>query len=199
GMGSAGTVTWLTREFDEAALAAELGRGQGFVVKPLRGGGGVGLTFIEPTDDGRVSLGRSAHDTGDLLRWLKGLTYHGIYRREAQHGVLAELYPRTTNTIRVTMFRRDGHDPRVLDATLRVGVRRSEPVDNTGKGAVSVRVDETGTTTAAHVRDSQGAYTHTSHHPDTGQPLIGVQLPYWSETIEILTSFHGRNLAFDLV
>jgi len=198
-LSSAGTFTWLTNAFDESTLAAELRAGGGFVVKPLRGGGGVGLTFVTPSAGGRVLIGGSEHDASSFVTWLAGLPYHGLYRREPQHSVVGEFYPRTTNTMRISFFRRDGHEPALLDASLRVGVVRSEPVDNTGQGAATVRLDEAGVTVEAHVLGRNGAYQAIDKHPDTGQDLLGVKLPYWRDTIDLLTEFHRRNPAFDLV
>lgn len=183
----------LDRALEELAAGAE------FVVKPLRGGGGGGLKFVSVGDEGALLVNKTPMPRADFASWFERLDYHGIYERIEQHPDFAALNPRTTNTLRIAIFRRKNHAPEMLSAFLRVGVKRSEPVDNTNLGGITILVTEEGRTEAAYARDVRGVGTLVSAHPDTGAELIGLQMPYWKETLELLKRFHEEHTLFDFV
>ena len=89
-----------------------------------------------------------------------------------------DLYPLTTNTIRIITLR----DPetkrfKVFFAVQRIGTKDTIPVDNGSRGGLVCKIDlETGILSEArslHRMDAFGA------HPDTGSPIQGVQIPGW--------------------
>src|SRR5690554_6620456 len=183
--------------FDQAL--EELASGTEFVVKPLRGGGGGGLKFVSGSGSGNLLMNNAPMPRADFKSWCESLDYHGIYERIDQHPDFAALNQRTTNTLRIAMFKRKNHAPEMLAAFLRVGVKRSEPVDNTNLGGITILVTEEGKTEAAYARDERGVGTRVSTHPDTGAELLGLQMPYWAETIELLKRFHEEHTLFDFV
>lgn len=182
----------------DQALEA-LGAGTEFVVKPLRGGGGGGLKFVSGKDQGDLLVNKRPLPRADFKAWFENLDYHGIYERIEQHPDFAVLNPRTTNTLRVSIFKRKEHAPEMLSAFLRVGVKRSEPVDNTNMGGITIHVTADGKTEAAYARDERGVGTLVSTHPDTGANLLGLQIPYWAETLNMLKRFHEEHTLFDFV
>jgi len=199
GVSNRGEVMPIQEGWTIADAVAGLQRGMEYVVKPLRGGGGGGLHFVSLEADSRVRINTGTITLPEFPAWFAAQPHAGIYERIGQHRVLAALYPRTTNTLRVAMFRRKNLAPELLAAFLRVGVKRSEPVDNTNLGGITVRVSDAGLTDAAYTRDARGVGTSITHHPDTGASLLGLEIPYWSQVIELLTSFHDQHPLFDYV
>ncbi len=152
------------------------------VLKPARGGGG--------NDFGLLELRRGA------VHWCgKAMSLPDFYRRFAQRDefLLCEfikqcdfcrdIYPGTTNTVRVICMRgRDG-EPFVARAVLRLGSQRSGGVDNFGQGGLAADVNpETGMLDVAVEHDALAPRAPKSHsqHPDSGTQIQGEMLPDWN-------------------
>lgn len=98
-----------------------------------------------------------------------------------QHSDLADIYPETTNTLRLITVRNDQGESEVLFVVLRLGTAATVPVDNGSRGGLVAKVDlETGVLSHATSLWSQAEY---SHHPNSGAPIEGVKLPGWSELL----------------
>jgi hypothetical protein len=168
------------------------------VVKPLRGGSGVGLSFVAPHEEGALVDGQVKRPE-QFLAWLRSLPYHGVYPRVAQHAALDALFAGSANTVRAYVYRRRGQEPRLLASVLRVGVAATAPVDNFSQGSVSVLLDEAGSAVNAVRRIMPNGTEPISHHPDSGAPLSSFILPYYAQVRESLLGFHERFPGFDLV
>ena len=97
------------------------------------------------------------------------------------HPQLKEIYPDSVNTIRVTVFKRDGRTPVIGNAYMRIGSSRTGFVDNLAAGGICAAVDiETGRYGNAKILDgvNQGNLVPCPLHPDTGVAIEGV-LPNW--------------------
>lgn len=97
------------------------------------------------------------------------------------HPQLKEIYPGSVNTIRVTVFKKDGRTPVIGNAYMRIGSSRTGFVDNLAAGGICAAVDvETGRYGDAQILDGidQGNLVPCPVHPDTGVPIEGV-LPNW--------------------
>ena len=200
GAATAGAYLRVAHGFDVERWLQELDDGHDFVIKPLQGGGGDDIEFVRGVSAGVATLnGERMHHDALALRF-RALAHHGLYRRIAQHPGLAELHPRSTNTLRVHVYRDQVVGARVFGAAVRVGVARSAPVDNFNKGAISVDVDpETGVTGRGVSRGAHGRREEHHVHPETGVALSGLAVPYWAEARAALLAFHERFPAFDLV
>ncbi|NED97151.1 hypothetical protein G1H11_17775 [Phytoactinopolyspora alkaliphila] len=116
----------------------------------------------------------------------------------AQHAKQSALYPHTVNTIRaLTMIDvTKGHEPFIVMAVQRIGCRRSEPADNWSRGGLSARVDlDTGQLGRATRLPDHDTVEWFDAHPDTGAPITGVEVPYWSQ-IRDLVLHSARVLSF---
>ncbi len=108
---------------------------------------------------------------------------------------LAELHPSSVNTMRLTTIYYNENDIEVIHPFLRVG-RGDAVVDNGGAGGILCVVDpKTGKIT--HTADETGATFDI--HPETGLPLIGFEIPRWSEAValakELATVIEGNHYA----
>jgi len=76
-------------------------------------------------------------------------------------------------------------------------------VDNLASGGIAVAVDEnTGVVTSAGVYSDITKNPETNH-PVSGQQLIGFQIPYWNETVEMvkqaaLLHTQNRSIGWDV-
>jgi len=168
------------------------------VVKPLRGGSGVGLSFVDPHPEGAVVDGEVRRPE-ELLAWLRSLPYHGVYPRVAQHPALDGLFSGSANTVRAFVYRRVGQEPRLLAVVLHVGVAATAPLDNFTQGSVSVLLDERGRAVRAVRRIMPNGAEEIAAHPDTGAPLTGFEVPRFEEAVATLLRFHETFPGFDLV
>lgn len=189
------------RGFGPSYLRDGLRGGKAYVLKPLRGGGGHGVRFLQLLDDDQLSLGTDIGTLAGIDRLLSGLPYHGVYERLEQHERVRDLFADATNTLRVLVFRREHEaEPRLLGAQLRVGNRTSAPLDSFFyQGGLSVSVGRDGTTQSAVQRNASGTKAVFTRHPDSGSQLVGVRIPYWDETVAMLFDFHREVPAFDFV
>ena len=102
------------------------------------------------------------------------------------HPQLAEIYPGSVNTIRVTVFKRDGRTAQVGNVYARFGTSSTGAVDNVAAGGIVAEVDiETGRYGNAKRLDGvdQGNMIACPVHPDTGVAIEGV-FPHWQECKE---------------
>lgn len=162
-----------TTDADDRALSrAEAnalihGCGRDLFVKPLDGAFGVDARVLRP-EQGLEGLfdGRS---------WI-------VQPRLEQHPQLSELYPDSINTVRINTLRL-GEKVEIFAAILRLGVGGST-VDNAGLGGLSAPIDiDTGQICgpALHTLQFDISQTPYRRHPDTGRPILGVQLPFWDD------------------
>lgn len=106
------------------------------------------------------------------------------------HPELAALYPGSTNTIRITVYKPDGREPRIGNAYLRIGSSQSGAVDNVAAGGVVARVNcDTGWYGDAKRLDGidQGNLIDCPHHPDTGVLIEGF-IPRWEQARQTVLS-----------
>lgn len=114
-----------------------------------------------------------------------------------------ELYPNTTNTIRlVTINPRDG-DPFVPIAVHRIGTAESGYVDNCSQGGLTAEINDDGRLGIAAQFQDQGVQWYDSH-PDSNSTISGTLIPQWSEIREEMLSIVDqietlRYVGWDLV
>jgi hypothetical protein len=154
----------ITRAEAEALIA---GYGKDLFVKLVRGAFGLDAFVLRPGDDTlRLFDGRA---------WL-------VQPRLVQHPVLARINPNVVSTVRIDTLR-TGTEVETGTAILRVGMGKSV-VDNGRAGGLAAAIDvETGRICGAARREPLFDPAQRLHerHPDTGAPIMGVELPFWAE------------------
>ncbi|TXK65570.1 sugar-transfer associated ATP-grasp domain-containing protein [Alkalisalibacterium limincola] len=137
-----------------------------------------------------------------LAEWMQ---QHGFDMVEAfveQHSLLSALSPSGVNTVRVfTLVDRAGQY-RVLGCRLRISV--NSPVDNMAAGNLAAPIDE-----ATGIVNGPGVYSDItkapeSLHPITRTPIVGFQVPFWPETLDMvrrasLLHPQNRSIGWDIV
>jgi Sugar-transfer associated ATP-grasp len=145
------------------------------VIKPLLGAGGSGFNVAEWG-------GGTFLVNGSRVQKLPSFAEpYLVCEFVTQHEYAARLYPRTTNTIRLlTMFDDDSRKPFIAAASHRIGTAESFPVDNFGRGGLSVSIDlDTGTLGPATTFPRKGSLVWYDVHPETKERIAGVRVPRW--------------------
>jgi len=143
------------------------------VLKDALGQCGWGVDVVDAT------MGR-----GSLVRLMRERGYNLVEQYVEQHPRLAELSPSGLNTVRIVTLLDDNDNVHILGAILRMTVNSF--VDNIAMGNIAAPIDlETGKLT------SEGVYKDimkpaASVHPVTGKELIGFQVPFWNEVLEMV-------------
>ncbi len=96
------------------------------------------------------------------------------------HQQFKKIYPNALGTIRVMLINRNGDDPVIEHAYMRIGSSKTGVTDNIGYGGICAYVDvETGRYYKAQ-RVQDHVFSDCPVHPDTGTRIEGI-IPYWEE------------------
>jgi hypothetical protein len=160
--------------------------------KPVDGTMALGSVQLGAAGPGQVDIGAKVVETAALAREVARLYPRGwlIQEQLRQPAEIEALIGPGIGTVRVvTLWEAAG--PQVLYAVWR------HPAPGTwvdaaifGKPNIGCALDDTGTVTMAQLGDlfSGSAITHSLVNPEL--PLVGYQLPYWPEMVEICGSAH---------
>ena len=114
-------------------------------------------------------------------------TDHVMQEPVQQHPRLAELHSASVNTLRIITVRSPSGAKHFSKVLFRVGAG-GNVVDNGGAGGVQMFVNsETGRVIGAGIKTRGGMLTH---HPDTGIPFDGFEVPCVRESIELVERLH---------
>lgn len=163
----------------------ELCGGGAIVLKPLTGGGGHGLALLRRGESG-YSLNDTAIGKAELRRYIEERGNTLVCDLVAQHPALAELYPATTNTLRLVTLQDERCEAFIAAAVLRIGTRASWPTDNWTRGGLSAAIDlESGRVGQAVAYPAGSDRLHwQSRHPDSDAEIAGMAIPHWQEIRE---------------
>ena len=166
---------------DVDKLSSFLSKHKRVILKPVAGSLGRDVRIVDVTNEDDVEALASS-----LIKEYSFYTGHKYFGAIVEEVVvsderLAKLHPQSVNTVRITTIRLDTRTV-IFEPFLRVG-RGNSCVDNAGAGGIICPLDiETGVVTAA--RDEQGISYETQ--PETGERLIGFQVPRWNEAKEFV-------------
>lgn len=137
----------------------------------------------------------------DLVKFMKENGYDLAEEFIIQHHMLSQLSPSGVNTVRIYTQLNSYDQFEILGCRLRISV--DSIVDNMAAGNIAAPIDEhTGMLTGPGV---YGDITKSPEyfHPITGVPLVGFQIPYWKETIQMteeasLLHPQNRSIGWDI-
>jgi hypothetical protein len=154
------------------------------VVKRARGGGGTDFRVLGMRQ-GTVRWGQELMSLAHFYRYFARHDEFLLCQFIKQCDFCSNIYPRTTNTLRVICMRDCDGDPFIARAVLRLGSQNSNGVDNFGQGGLAVDVNlESGKLGVAveHYTSTPRAPRSHLRHPDTGTQISGNLLPDWNVT-----------------
>ncbi len=191
-----------------AGLQEALGGHDEFVVKPARGSGGSGIVLIKDriekgyvTQSGEViSFENFSYHVSEILSGifsLSGLEDLAIVEALIHPDpVFAAVTYLGVPDVRIVVYRGIP-----VMAMVRLPTKASDGKANLHRGAIGAGVELTGGVTRSAVHLSRVI----THHPDTANPVSGIQVPYWekmlwmaAETFEITgLGYIGVDLVID--
>lgn len=164
-----------------------------FVIKPAQGAGGDGIIVIADRFEGRYKTVSGKIISHDEIEYQVSNILTGLYSLGGGRDRALIEYRVSPDPIFKSISYEGVPDIRIIVlmgypvmAMLRLPTRQSGGKANLHQGAIGVGVDlATGITL-------QGTWLNNkiSKHPDTTQPVAGVQLPYWQQFMELAASCH---------
>lgn len=188
GVSVPGLLSDLHSDSEAKDIAKVLAPFQDFVVKPAQGAGGDGILVIQTSHNGRyiktsgqaVTTKEMEHHCSNILAGLFSLGGHRdvilIEERIRPSHVFDQIAYQGVPDVRVIVF--CGFP---VMAMLRLPTRQSQGKANLHQGAIGAGLDiATGSTL-------QGVWFNeiTLSHPDTGNQLSGLQLPFWDQILDL--------------
>lgn len=171
---------------NSASLPQLLETERKFVIKSRSGWGGAGVKVLEVIDNSYYVNGK---EVADLKQVFKGCNNHILVPYINQHAYAQAIYPKSLNSIRIITGVVDD-EVYVLSAGHRFGSSTTGYVDNFTQGGIAGAVDaDTGVLEAAYVFDKKKYKIDT--HPDTGEQITNVQIPYWNNVLDELVKLHA--------
>lgn len=118
-----------------------------------------------------------------LIAYMQGKGFNLAEEFIVQHPALAQLSDTGLNTIRIITQLNEKGEVDYIGPTLRITV--NSPVDNMAVGNIAAPID-----LATGRVKGPGAYQDIrkepqAEHPITKVPLVGFQIPYWNEVLEL--------------
>lgn len=158
-----------------------------FVVKPASGAAGRGIVVVARRAGNTFYTSSGREITWSDLRYHLATILSGLYslgaqldvviveRRIISHPLLMSIAVEGTPDVRVIVYRGVP-----VMAMIRLPTTRSEGRANLHQGAVAAAVDlETGVTFGGVCENHS-----VTHHPDTKQPIAGIEIPSWRELLD---------------
>jgi len=137
-----------------------------------------------------------------LINWMRRRRLDLVETYVEQHPDLDALSPSAVNTVRIfTLITREGQY-RNLGCRLRISV--DSAVDNLAAGNLAAPIDQkTGKVNGPGVYSDITKAAEESH-PVTGTKIVGFQIPYWEETLDLvhrasLLQPQNRSIGWDVV
>lgn len=185
-----------------------------FALSELRTNSELIETLLEKNDKlvfkeaaGNCGTGVSIKLTGgmnaeELLEYMTDEGFDLVEGFVYQHPALNRLSPSAVNTVRIfTQIKKSG-EYEILGCRIRISI--DSPVDNLAAGNIAAPVDmQTG------VVNGPGVFADITRepamiHPITGQPIVGFQIPFWHETLDMVREAsllhpENRSVGWDVV
>ena len=139
----------------------------------------------EPVSFGGLGVKKVTVGDRDLKEIYDELMEEKLFLAEetlVQHPEMNKLCASSVNTVRVCTILSDHGNPNVVYALVRIGSGDKE-VDNISSGGMYTLLSKDGKIT--HPTFCDKTVTYYTQHPVTGCQLIGFQIPYFKEAIEL--------------
>lgn len=171
-----------------AEAVLELLRREGcLAVKQTAGSGGAGFYKAEYID-GRYILNGEELSGGEILEKISGLRNYLVMEHLKPHPYFARFCPDTVNCIRYVAARMNGTLV-CASSFIRIGTKRSAPVENYTAGGVLSFLNADGEFSKGNLHDSERCCNiEITNHPDTGVALQG-KIPCWEKVLGAIQDF----------
>lgn len=165
-------------------------RGYDLFIKPVSSGGGKGARSVK-VRNGFV-LGCGVELSQYLLDVSKEFPSFIVTGKVEQGSFGDVLFPGSVNTVRLLSIRiPSSHKVKVVRGLLRVGTRKTEPVDNFSQGGIAFDLDlNSGKIGLGVSKGINYGRDQIEVHPDTGLRITGRVLPCMKSIVEKAEAMH---------
>jgi Sugar-transfer associated ATP-grasp len=137
-----------------------------------------------------------------LVKYMKSNKYDMVEEFINQHHILNELSPSGVNTVRIITQLNDNDEVNLLGCRLRIS--ENSPVDNLAAGNLAAPIDEETGIIKGPAVYSEINKSDQKFHPITGVAILGFQIPFWSETLNLakdaaLLNKQNKSIGWDIV
>jgi alpha-L-glutamate ligase-like protein len=169
-----------------AGIEEALGARREFVLKPARGSGGSGIILVVDREkEGFVSQSGEVYSRGEFAYQISDILsgIHSLGGQEDRAILQALVHP---DPVFAAVTYQGVPDIRIISyrgvpimAMVRLPTRASDGKANLHRGAIGAGIDisKGETITAVHRAEV------ISHHPDTGNPVSGIPVPFWDKML----------------
>jgi hypothetical protein len=159
---------------------------EALVLKPARGGKGVGIYVVHSADDGLTINGEISTEC-TLSEMISDLDEYLVFEFLHQHEYAETIFSEATNTLRVhSVIDPETGDAGILRPIHRFGSTASKPTDNWSQdGYIAPIDDQTGVIQELVVVEGHSR-SRLDHHPETGSRVSGVAVPHWQDVCELV-------------
>jgi hypothetical protein len=163
--------------------------------------------IVFKSSDGKCGAGVKVENTKDfdaksITTYMENNVFDLVEEYIIQHPDLNSLSPSGVNTVRIFTQLDKNDEVELLGCRQRISV--NSPIDNMAAGNLAAYINEqTGKITDA------GSYSDITKkeetiHPITGVSIIGFQVPFWNETVEMVKEAaklypQNRSIGWDIV
>lgn len=145
---------------------------------------------------GQQVLIKKAEDlkSGNLIEFMTSNGFDIVEEYIIQHPAFMKLSPSAVNTVRIFTQLDVNDDVEILGCRLRISV--NSDVDNMAAGNIAAPIEENTGVIYESAVYSDITRPDEPVHPITGVPIIGFQIPFWEETIELVkgaAKLHPQN------
>lgn len=188
----------------QVADLVELTRNPSFARKLLDNPSGKIIFKVKDGKCGKEILIKETKDFNvtSLLAFLEKEGYDLVEEFLIQHPDLNRLSPSAVNTIRIFTQLNEANEVDLLGCRLRISV--NSPVDNMAAGNMAAPIDDISGKVIGPGVYSDFTRSDESIHPITGVAIVGFQIPFWSDTLEMvkraaLKHPENRSIGWDVV
>jgi hypothetical protein len=162
------------------------------VFKPISSMGGHSVLVLNRRDTG-FFMGDEEYGPEKIWQHMTSQLKKGFLVEEkvSNNAQLSAIYPYSLNCFRVCTIKLQDQPWKIITWGLKLGRGRSV-VDNIGAGGIFVILDEKGRSLMGYPKGYEQDYTH---HPDTGAPLVDVQME-GVESVKALALEASRKFGF---
>lgn len=165
-------------------------------VKPARSCGGRGAERWDYLGDRHYrSVGDETLSAAQLLERIRSMSPDRPYliqERARNHPAIADLSNGALNTVRMISCLDEQDRPEAMGAVLRLAVGRNTTVDNVHAGGLHAAIDlNSGALSRATDIGLDARMGWIDRHPDTGAPILGRVLPFWTDVLALVRRAHA--------
>lgn len=160
-----------------------LRREKKLALKPSAGTHGDGFYCLSYENDAFHVNGQEMTEE-EIIEMVHGFkSYYLVTEFINMNAELKKIYDKSVNSIRVMVINKDGYNPKIMQAYMRIGSSKTGYTDNVGYGGICVMVNEETGELYNPERIVDHKFEPCEKHPDTGTPISG-KIPNWDIACE---------------